>query len=90
MAQITAEGLARIQELLRQVRTIPQLREKTRGTYELLGRTFLQFKEDDGRPYGELAKPSGSGVERFAVDTSPEQRKLVDEAKRRAARMLDE
>ena len=38
----------------------------------------------------ELKKPGGSGFDRFALDTPPQQRKLVDEARLRAGRLDDD
>jgi hypothetical protein len=82
--------LESIQETLRQLRTIPQLREQRTGVYGLLGQTFVQFREVDGKLIAELRKASGSGTDRFPVGTAPEQRKLIDEAKRRAAKIVDD
>jgi hypothetical protein len=90
MSPITPEALAKLNELIRQIRAIPQLREKERGTYYLLGQVFLQIRDDGGKPFAELKKASGMGIDRFAVDDAPQQRKLVDEAKRRAAKLSDE
>jgi hypothetical protein len=90
MSPITPEALAKLNELIRQIRAIPQLREKERGAYYLLGQVFLQFRDDGGKPVAELKKASGMGVDRFPIDDAPQQRKLVDEAKRRAAKLSDE
>ncbi len=84
------EALGKLQELIRQIRAVPQVREKGPGAYQLLGRLFIQFRDDAGKLSAELAKASGNGVDRFPVDTSPEQRKFIDEAKRRAVKMVDE
>ena len=90
MEPISAEGLATLQETVRQVRAIPQLREKRRGTYELLGQPFATFGEDGGTLHVELRKASGSGTERFALDDPAQRRKFVDEARRRAAKLSDD
>ena len=50
----------------------------------------MQFHEVDGKLSAELRKASGSGFDRFAVETAPEQRKFVDEAKRRATKIVDD
>lgn len=83
-------NLQPIQETLRQLRAIPQLREKQAGVYTLLGQTFAQFREVDGGLVVELRKASGSGTDRFALGTATDQRKFIDEAKRRATRFVDE
>ncbi len=90
MGGITTEGLATLQEVVRQVRAIPTLREREKGTYQLLGQPFVVFGEDGGRLYADLRKASGSGMERFPLDEVPDRRKFVDEAKRRAAKLSDE
>ncbi len=90
MANAGPEALAKLQEAIRQLRAIPQVREKAPGAFQLLGQLFVQFHDVDGRLHAELRKASGSGFDRFAVDTSPDQRKLVDEAKRRATKLVDD
>lgn len=84
------EALTKLQELIRQLRGIPQVREKSPGTFHLLGQAFVHFHETDGKLHADLRKASGTGFDRYAVDTSPEQRKLIDEARRRAAKITDE
>ncbi len=91
MPHAGAEALARLNELVRQLRTIPQVREKGPGTFQLQGQPFVQFHDDDdGRLAADLRKPSGTGVDRFPVDDAPQRRKFVDEAKRRATKITDE
>jgi hypothetical protein len=90
MARAEPEALAKLQELLRQLRAIPQVREKQAGIFHLAGQAFIHFHDTDGKLHADLKKASGTGFDRYAVDTAPEQRKLVDEAKRRAAKMMDE
>ncbi len=88
--QAGPEALTKLQELIRQLRGIPQVREKSPGTFHLLGQAFVHCHETDGKLHADLRKASGTGFDRYAVDTSPEQRKLIDEAKRRAAKITDE
>lgn len=82
--------LAKLQELIRQLRAIPQVRERSPGVFTLLGQTYVRFHEVDGKLVAELRKLSGTGTERRPVDTAPEQRKFIDEAKRRATKLTDE
>ncbi len=84
------DALAKLQETLRQLRAIPQVREERPGSYALLGKPFLRLHDDAGALSAELRKASGSGFDRFRLDAAPDQRKLVDEAKRRATRFVDE
>jgi hypothetical protein len=90
MARAGPEALARLQELLRQLRGIPQLREKQPGIFYLVGQAFVHFHDEDGQLHADLKKAAGTGFDRYGVETAPERRKLIDEAKRRAAKMTDE
>ena len=90
MTRAGPEALATLQEVLRQVRAIASLREKQPGTFQLLGQPYVQFGEADGKLHAELRKLSGTGFDRYPVATVPEQRRFVDEAKRRAAKLGDE
>ena len=90
MARADAAALAGLAPLLRQLRTLPGLAEKQPGVFHLLGQAFVHFHDDDGRLSADLKKASGSGFDRFAVDTPPAQRKFIDEAQRRAAKLADD
>lgn len=90
MTRVGPEALAKLQETLRQLRAVPQLREQQPGVFHLLGRAFVHFHEEAGKLHADLGKALGTGFDRFPVDTAPEQRKLVDEAKRRATKLTDE
>ena len=84
------EALARLQETIRQLRAIPQVRERSPGLFQLLGQTFVQIHDTGGKLHADLKKVSGTGVDRFALDDASLQRKFVDEAKRRATKITDE
>jgi len=86
----TFQVLIPVTETIRQLRAIPQLREKQPGTFHLVGQPFVQFHAVNGKLCADLKRISGAGFDRFAVDTAPEQRKFVDEAKRRATKITDE
>jgi hypothetical protein len=90
MAHAGPEALATLQPLIRQLRTIPQVREKEAGIFYLLNQAFVHFHDDGGTLFVDLKKASGTGFDRYPVDTALEQRKLIDEAKRRATRMIDD
>ena len=90
MSGITPEGLAKLVELLRQLRAIPQLREKQKGSFDLLGQRFVDLREDGEQLHADLRKAAGMGTERFPLDDSPQRRKFVDEAKRRATKLVDD
>ncbi len=90
MAHAGPEALARLQSLIRQLRTIPQLREKQAGIFYLVGQAFVHFHDDGGKLLGDLKKASGMGFDRYPVDTPPEQRKFIDEARHRATKLVDD
>jgi hypothetical protein len=79
-----------MQMVLRQLREIKGLREASPGVFHCRGTVFVQFQVSDGVVSAELKKPGGRGFDRYAVATAPGQRKLVDDAKRRAAHADDE
>ena len=89
MAHANEEALKKLQPVLRQLREIKGLREMKPGIFYLRSNAFLHFHDDQGTLYADLKKAGGMGFERYAVDTPPQQRKLVDDAKRRAGK-LDE
>ena len=90
MPQADAAALQPLQALLRQLREIKGVREVRPGVFQIRGSAFIQFQSDGAALHAELKKPGGSGFDRFALDTSPQQRKLVDEARLRAGRLDDD
>lgn len=90
MPTADATALQPMQALLRQLREIKGVRELRPGTFQVRGAAFIQFHTENGVLHAELKKPGGSGFDRFALETSPQQRKLLDEARLRAGRLDDE
>jgi hypothetical protein len=89
MAHVDEAALAKLLNLIRQLRSIPGLREAKPGTFSLKGATFIHFHDEGGALFGELKRARG-GFDRYAVDTPVGQRKLLDDAKRRVDRGDDE
>ena len=89
MAHASPEALKALLPLLRQLREIKGLTEKQPGTFYLRSNAFLHIHDEQGALSVDLKKSGGMGFERFPIDTPAQQRKLVDDAKRRAAK-LDE
>jgi len=89
MAHASPEALKALLPLLRQLREIKGLTEKQPGIFYLRSNAFLHFHDEQGALSVDLKKPGGMGFERYPIDTPAQQRKLVDDAKRRAAK-LDE
>ena len=90
MAHADSAALVALMPLLRQLRDIKGLREVTPGIFYCRGAAFLHFHDDNGTLCGDLKKSGGSGFDRYPVDTAPGQRKLIDDAKRRAGRGDDD
>ena len=90
MAHADEDALKRLLPLLRQLREIKGLREMKPGTFYLKGSAYIHFHDEAGALIADLKKAGGSGFDRYPVDEAPGQRKLVDDAKRRVGRVLDE
>jgi hypothetical protein len=92
MPAASSDDLKELTGLIRQLRGIAGLREKSPGLFTLNGQPFVQFQNTGEAIVAELragAHKTG-GFERFAVGSATEQRKLVDEAKRRADKLAEE
>ena len=90
MAHADAKALELLLPLLRQLREIKGLKEVRPGIFYLRSAAFLHFHDEQGSVSADLKKPGGSGFDRYPIATPPQQRKLVDDAKRRASRGDDE
>ena len=76
--------------LLRQLRDIKGLREVRPGVFHCRGVAFIHFHDEQGELVADLKKAGGSGFDRYPLATPPAQRKLLDDAKRRAGRGDDD
>lgn len=90
MGHADPKALESVMPLLRQLRDIKGLKEVRPGIFHLRGIAFLHFHDEQGSLSADLKKPGGAGFDRYRVTTAPEQRKLVDDAKRRASRGDDD
>ena len=90
MAHADAKALEPVQPLLRQLRDIKSLKEVKPGIFHCRGAAFVHFHDEQGVLVADLKKPGGSGFDRYPLDTPPAQRKLVDDARRRASRADDD
>jgi N-acetylglutamate synthase-like GNAT family acetyltransferase len=77
------EDLDRIEQLLEEIRKLPGLTERKRGTFYRRSDAFLHFHEDPAGMFGDL-KVNGTFV-RYRVSTGNEQKKFVTTAKRALA-----
>ena len=90
MPRADAAALATLAPLLRQLRDIKGVREERPGIFYARRDAFVHFHEDANGLYADLKKPGGSGFDRYLLATPAQQRKLVDDARLRAARLDDE
>ncbi len=90
MAHADPKALEPLLPVLRQLRGILGLKEVKPGIFYCRGTAFLHFHDDQGALMADLKKPGGSGFDRYPIDTPAAQRKLVDDAKRRAGRGDDD
>ena len=90
MAHANESALQALLPLLRQLRDIKGLREVKPGIFYCRGAAFVHFHDEAGTLVADLKRAGGSGFDRYAVDTAPGQRKLVDDARRRAGRGDDD
>lgn len=75
-------ALDALEPLLVELRKLPRLKEKKRGTFYVGSKAFLHFHEDPAGPFADL-KPSLDGdYERFRVRTAAERARLVSLARR--------
>ncbi len=90
MAPSDPAALATLLPLLRQLRDIRGVREVKPGIFHCRGVAFVHFHDDQGTLHAALKKAGGGGFDRYALDTAPAQRKLIDDARRRAGRGDDD
>jgi hypothetical protein len=90
MAHADEAALQRLLPLLRQLRELKGLREMKPGIFYLKGSAFIHFHDEAGALVADLKNTRGTGFDRYAVDTPPGQRKLIDDAKRRVNRNEDD
>lgn len=85
MAIASADALVPLQALLRQLRDMKGVQQKQTGMFALRGTAFANFHDEQGVLHAELKKSGGSGFDRYPLATPAEQRKFIDDAKRRAS-----
>ncbi len=90
MTHADPAALTALLPLLRQLRDIKGVREVKPGIFYCRGAAFVHFHDDHGTLHADLKKAGGGGFDRYALDTAPAQRKLIDDAKRRAGRGDDD
>lgn len=75
MRHARTEDLDQIKPLLRRLRELPQLTEKSRGIFYRGSRAFLHFHEHEGVLYADIRL--GDDFERFPATTAPQMRSVL-------------
>jgi hypothetical protein len=78
-------ALDALEPLLAELRTLPQLKEKKRGTFYVGSKAFLHFHEDPAGPFADLKTALDGDYDRFRVRTAAERARLVSLARRALA-----
>ena len=90
MARADAESLKPLALLLRQLREIKGVKEKSAGIFYGRNEAFIHFHVQEGALFADLKKPGGGGFDRYPLATPAELRQLVVDAKLRARRDDDD
>jgi len=85
MRHARPEDLDRLEHLLAQLRALPGLTEKSRGTFYVKSRAFLHFHEDPAGLFADIRDTAGVDFERVAVTDPAGQARLVALARERLA-----
>ena len=75
MRHATSEGLNQLEPLLAQLRLVPGLVEKNRGTFYRKSRAFLHFHEDPSGLHADVR--FNEEFERVRVESDAEQQALL-------------
>jgi len=75
MRHATAEGLDQVEPMLAQLRLVPGLVEKNRGTFYRKSRAFLHFHEDPSGLHADVR--FNEEFERVRVESDAEQQALL-------------
>ena len=70
MRHARAEALDALEPLLAQLRALPGLTEKSRGTFYRKSRAFLHFHEDPKGLFADIRAGDGADFDRFDVTTA--------------------
>ena len=81
MRHATPAALDRLEALLAELRQLPGLREKKRGTFYRGGSAFLHFHEDPAGLFADV-RLSGPDFSRRRVTSATEQRALLAAVRR--------
>lgn len=80
MRHATQDDLDRLEQLLAELRALPQLRERKRGYFSRGSRAFLHFHEDAGDLYVDVRL--ASAFQRMRITSRREQMTLLSQVRR--------
>jgi hypothetical protein len=80
-----AAALDRLEPLLAALRTLPALKERSRGTFYVKSRAFLHFHEDPKGLFADIRADNGKDFDRLRVETDDERAALLQTARERLA-----
>ncbi|OHB27109.1 MAG: hypothetical protein A2790_00135 [Phenylobacterium sp. RIFCSPHIGHO2_01_FULL_69_31] len=83
MRHASPTTLDALEPLLAELRTLPELVERSRGVFYRKGRAFLHFHEDPKGLFADVRDATGADFERIDVTDEPGRRRLVESAKAR-------
>jgi hypothetical protein len=89
MARADAEALKPLALLLRQLREIKGVKEKSAGIFYGRNEAFVHFHVEDGAPLRRPEEARRQRLRPLSPGDAAEQRKLVEDAKLRARRFDD-
>lgn len=75
-------ALDRLEPVLAALRALPQLREKSRGTFYVKSRAALHFHEDPAGDFADFRAPGAADFERLKVTTPAEVEALIARVRR--------
>ena len=81
MRHARPDALDRLEDVLAALRSMPALKEKSRGAFYRGARAFIHFHEDGAALFADLR--GGDDFDRFEVTTPAARRALLAEVRRR-------
>lgn len=83
MKHAGAAALDALEPLLREIRPLPGLTERSRGVFYLKSRAFLHFHEDPAGLFGDMRDAAGVDFDRYDVTSPPGRAQLLEAVRRR-------
>ena len=85
MKHASSATLDKLEPLLAEIRTLPGLKETSRGVFYLKSRAFLHFHEDPKGLFADVRDASGRDFDRFDVTEEAGRNQLIAVAQERLA-----